>query len=161
MSQTEPTSTIAIRKPLAGHARGIHQLVTYWSERTPVLQRSLGEIYENLREFVIALDGDRVVGCAALHIDWGDLAEVRTVCVADEMRGRGIGEKLVRALIEEAAGLGIEKVFCLTDQPGWFARLGFGPIDKGELPHKVWRDCVHCPIFTQCTEVAMARAAAG
>lgn len=139
------------------HAPAIHDLVKYWADRTPVLPKSLGQIYETLREFIVAVEDDRVIGAAALHIDWADLAEVRSVVVAPDRRGQRVGERLVLAIIDEAAQLGIERVFCLTDQPGWFARLGFGPIDKADLPHKVWRDCMHCPIFTRCTEVAMGR----
>lgn len=150
-------SGITIRRAVVADAPRIHALITWWSERTPVLAKTLGSIYENLREFVVAVDDSEVVGAAALHIDWADLAEVRSVVVANERRGQRIGEALVLALIAEAAELGVERVFCLTDQPGWFARLGFGPIDKADLPHKVWRDCMHCPIFTRCTEVAMGR----
>ncbi|MBI5155211.1 N-acetyltransferase [Candidatus Poribacteria bacterium] len=139
------------------HAPQIHRLISYWAERTPVLPKSLGHIYENLREFVVALDGEQVVGCAAMHIDWADLAEVRSVAVAPDRRNQGIGQRLVEAILRDAEELGIERVFCLTDQVGWFARLGFNPIDKAELPHKVWRDCMNCPIFTKCTEVAMGR----
>jgi len=157
MQSTAASAAISIRPAIVSDAPRIHALVTYWAERTPVLPKSLGSIYENLREFVVAVDGEEVVGAAALHIDWADLAEIRTVVVAPERRNQGLGRMLVEAQIAEAANLGIERVFCLTDQPGWFARLGFGPIDKAELPHKVWRDCLHCPIFTKCTETALAR----
>lgn len=151
------TTTVTIQKARVEHAEQIHRLVKYWSERTPVLPKSLGAIYENLREFVVAIQGGIVIGAAAMHIDWSDLAEIRSVVVDPERQGGGVGHKMIDALIAEADDLGIEKVFVLTDQPGWFARFGFGPIDKSELPHKVWRDCIHCPIFTKCTEVALAR----
>jgi amino-acid N-acetyltransferase len=156
MNRATATS-LRIEHARVAHAPHIHRLISYWAARTPVLPKSLGQIYENLREFVVALDGDSVVGAAALHIDWADLAEIRSVVVEDARRGQGVGQLLIEAQIREAEHLGIEKVFVLTDQPGWFARLGFGPIDKADLPHKVWRDCVHCPIFTACTEVALAR----
>jgi amino-acid N-acetyltransferase len=155
MPQLAPTITIENARVV--HAPQIHRLVSYWASRTPVLPKSLGQIYENLREFVVALDGDAVAGAAALHIDWADLAEIRSVVVEDGRLGQGIGKRLIEHLVEEARVLGIERVFVLTDKPEWFARLGFEPIDKSDLPHKVWRDCVHCPIFTACTEVALAR----
>lgn len=152
------TTALVVRKARVADAPQIHRLITYWAERTPVLPKSLGQVYENLREFVVVLDGEEeVVGAAAMHIDWADLAEIRSVVVHPDRQGTGVGQRMVDALIAEADELGIEKVFVLTDQPGWFARFGFGPIDKAELPHKVWRDCVHCPIFTKCTEVALAR----
>lgn len=153
------TQEIVIAKARIPDAPRIHRLVTYWSERTPVLPKSLGQIYEDLREFVVAREGDRVVGAAAMHIDWSDLAEIRTVVVHPERQKRGIGKRMIEALIEEACQLGIDRVFILTDQAEWFARFGFQVIEKDELPHKVWRDCVHCPIFTHCTEIAMARPA--
>ncbi len=151
------TPNITVIPARVAHARDIHRLVVYWSERTPVLLKSLGQIYENLREFVVAVENDKVVGAAALHIDWADLAEVRTVVVSPDHQGRRIGQMLIEKQVDIARDLGIERVFVLTDKPAWFARLGFGPIDKAELPHKVWRDCVNCPIFTNCTEVALGR----
>ncbi len=154
MIETTPVSVVPAR---VAHARDIHRLVVYWSERTPVLLKSLGQIFETLREFVVALDGDTAIGAAALHIDWADLAEVRTVVVSPDHQNRGVGRKLIEKQIEIARELGIERVFVLTDKPAWFAGLGFGPIDKADLPHKVWRDCVNCPIFTNCTEVALGR----
>ncbi|MCB2156573.1 N-acetyltransferase [bacterium] len=152
------SSTIEVTKARVAHAPEIHRLISYWAERTPVLPKSLGQVYETLREFVVAIEDGRVVGCAAMHIDWADLAEIRSVAVAADRQSAGIGRRLIDALIAEAGELGVEKVFCLTDKPEYFARLGFGAVDKADLPHKVWRDCVHCPIFTQCTEVAMGRA---
>ncbi len=153
----QSSGTITVQQARVPHAAEIHRLIMHWSERTPVLPKNLGQIYENLREFVVALDGEHVVGAAALHIDWADLAEIRSVVVDPNCQGKGVGKLLIEKQMEIAADLGIEKVFVLTDQVGWFARLGFGPIDKADLPHKVWRDCVHCPIFTNCTEVALAR----
>lgn len=158
MTRLEPqTGTLQIVPARIPHAPEIHRLINYWAERTPVLPKSLGQVYETLREFVVALDGDRVVGAAAMHIDWADLAEIRSVVVDPERRSQRVGQAMIEHLIRDADEIGLEKVFVLTDQPGWFARLGFGPIDKADLPHKVWRDCVHCPIFTNCTEVALAR----
>jgi len=151
------TSSLVVVPAKVAHARDIHRLIVYWSERSPVLLKSLGQIYENLREFIVALDGDQVVGAAALHIDWADLAEIRSVVVAADRVNQGVGRSLIERQIEIARDLGIEKVFVLTDKAAWFAKLGFAPIDKAELPHKVWRDCVNCPIFTKCTEVALAR----
>jgi amino-acid N-acetyltransferase len=155
MPQLAPS--IVIESARVAHAPQIHRLISYWASRTPVLPKSLGQIYENLREFAVALEDGQVVGAAALHIDWADLAEIRSVVVEDGRLGQGIGQGLIAHLEEEARHLGIERVFVLTDKPSWFGRLGFEPIDKAELPHKVWRDCIHCPIFTACTVVALAK----
>ena len=152
------TSNLIVDEARIADAVEIHRMVAYWAERTPVLAKSLGEIYENLREFVVARQNGQVVGAAALHIDWADLAEIRTVVVDPSSQGRGIGKALIDKQIDVSKRLGLERVFVLTDRIEWFTKLGFGPIDKSELPHKVWRDCVHCPLFTCCTEVALVRA---
>jgi amino-acid N-acetyltransferase len=123
-----------------------------------MLPRPLGEIYEFLRDFVIALDeqsGD-VVGCCALHVVWEDLAEVRSLAVDDAHRGTGLGRRLVEACIAEACRLGIKRLFALTYVPGFFKKLGFHDLPKETLPHKVWSDCIKCHKFPDCDEQAVA-----
>ncbi len=145
-----------VGEALVQDAAAIQALILYWSQRTPVLEKSLGQIYENLREFVVVRHENKIVGAAAMHIDWGDLAEIRSVVVDEQYKGKGVGKLLIQQQLAVAKRLGIDRVFVLTDQVGFFAHLGFTEIDKGELPHKVWRDCINCPIFLNCTEVAMA-----
>lgn len=149
--------SLTIRPAVVKDAPSIQALILYWSKKTPVLEKSLGQIYENIREFIVVKDGETLVGAAAMHIDWGDLAEIRSVVVHEDYLGKGIGRLLIEQQVKAAEHLGIERVFVLTDRVGFFRHLGFMEIDKGELPHKVWRDCINCPIFLNCTEVAMAR----
>ena len=135
----------------------IHQLINYFADKGEMLARSLSEIYENVRDFFVIRQGEQVVACGALHIDWSDLAEIRSVAVAENSQQQGIGARLIEACLEEAGALGITTVFCFTYQPDFFKRHGFADIDKMELPRKVWIDCYRCPKFPNCDEVALIR----
>jgi amino-acid N-acetyltransferase len=86
---------------------------------------------------------------------WEDLAEVRSLAVRDDRMGRGVGTELVEACISEAIVLGITRVFALTYKPVFFEKLGFQRVDKSELPHKIWSDCLKCSKFPDCDEVAL------
>jgi len=135
----------------------IHQLINYFADKGEMLARPLSEIYESIRDFFVVRQGERVIACAVLHIDWSDLAEIRSVAVAEDSQQQGIGAQLVETCLEEANELGIPTVFCFTYQPDFFKRHGFVDIDKMELPRKVWIDCYRCPKFPNCDEVALIR----
>lgn len=146
-----------IRKPRVGDVPAIKTLIDREAARGSMLARTAMELYENIRDFHTYVDRDGVAGCCALHVDAGELAEVRSLVVREDLRGRRIGAKLVNACVEEARELGVRRVYALTRAPGFFEKLGFKEIDKRELPHKVFRDCVRCPLFPMCDEVAMVR----
>jgi amino-acid N-acetyltransferase len=133
----------------------MHKLINSFAERGQMLPRPLSEIYENVRDYFVARDGDTVVGCAALHVNWSDLAEIRSVAVAEEYQRQHVGFDLVAACIGEARDLGLPTVFCLTYKPAFFEKLQFTKVDKMELPQKVWNECYRCPKFPTCDEVAM------
>ena len=120
-----------------------------------MLARPLSEIYENIRDYFVVREGDKVLACVALHVIWEDLAEVKSLAVAESGQRRGVGSQLVKACLEEAKELGLNTVFCLTYKPAFFERTGFAQIDKGELPQKVWTECFRCPKFPNCDEVAL------
>jgi len=144
-----------IRKPTVGEVPDIQRLINEFADRGEMLPRSLSELYENLRDFDVFVDDGRIVGCCALHICWEDLAEIKSLAVADEFKGSGVGSKFVKRCLEEAAALGIKKVFALTYKPDFFRKHGFQEIDKTELPHKIWNECVKCPKFPNCDETAL------
>ena len=133
----------------------IHQLVNYFADRDEMLARPLSEVYENIRDYFVIKHGERVIACAALHISWSDLAEIKSVAVTEDNQQQGIGAQLIEACLKEAKGLGIATVFCLTYQPGFFEKLRFLQVDKMELPRKVWTECYRCPKFPDCDEVAL------
>jgi amino-acid N-acetyltransferase len=135
----------------------IHRLISHYAAQEQMLPRSLNEIYEGLRDYLVAEHEGRIVGCGACHVVWEDLAEIKSVAVAEEWLGKGVGKRLVETCLEDARALGVTRVFVLTFRPDWFRRRGFRDIDKSELPHKIWTDCINCPKFPDCGEVALIR----
>ena len=119
---------------------------------------SIGDVIERLREFLVAELGDgRLVGCVAVHATWGSLVEVRSLAVLAEQQGRKIGRLLMEAALDDARAVGATEVFTLTYIPEFFRHFGFETVDRNTLPHKVWLDCVKCPKFPDCGEVALKR----
>jgi len=146
-----------LRKARITDARAIHQLLIGYAREGLMLSRPLSEIYESIRDFYVVEDGERVIGTVSLHICWDDLAEVRSLAVATDEEGRGIGRCLVEACLEEACQLGLKRVFALTYKPGFFTKLGFHEIEKSELPQKIWGDCMKCAKFPECDEIALIK----
>jgi len=144
-----------IEKARIGDPPHIRDLIRQYAIRERMLPRSLNSIFDALRDFHVCREGQKVVGCCALHITWTGLVELRSLAVAPEASGRGIGTRLVEQCLAEARELAAERIFVLTYLPGFFARFGFEECGKDELPHKVWADCIHCPKFPDCDEVAM------
>ncbi len=161
MTDAPAQPEVEIRKARMGDVERIHALILANSRRHLMLARSRAEVYTSLRDFEVAEAEGEVVGCGALAIAWENLAEVRSVAVADAWQNRGVGQRLVEACLAEARRLGIGRVFALTMAPVFFGRLGFEEVDKETLPHKIWADCINCPKFpTDCDEVAVAIALA-
>ncbi len=133
----------------------MHKLINYFADKGEMLPRPLSEIYENIRDYFVVREGEQVIACAALHVNWVDLAEIKSVAVAEENQRQGIGDQLIEACLDEAREIGIPTVFCLTYKPAFFERFGFSKIGKMELPHKVWNECYRCPKFPNCDEVAL------
>ena len=133
----------------------MHQLINYFADKSEMLARPLSEIYENIRDYYVIKQGERVIACAALHVSWSDLAEIKSVAVAEDSQLQRIGAQLIEACLREAKELGIPTVFCLTYKPAFFEKFGFSQVDKMELPHKVWSECYRCPKFPNCDEVAL------
>lgn len=145
-----------IRKARMADVKGIHGLIAEYAKKGDMLPRSLADIYENLRDYFVFLGNDgELVGSAAIHIMWEDLAEVRSLAVREGRMRRGVGTQLVESCISEAIMLGIGRVFALTYKPEFFEKLGFHVVDKAELPQKIWADCLKCSKFPDCDEVAL------
>lgn len=144
-----------IRKARASDVPAMQRLVNFFADRGDMLHRSLAQLYESLRDFFVAEEDGEVVGCVALHVVWRDLAEIRSLAVAEEAQGKGYGKRLVLECLREAPTLDIERVFALTYKPAFFENLGFRVCDRAELPRKVWTECVHCPKFYDCQEIAV------
>ena len=129
-----------VEKARISDATQMHKLINYFAEKDEMLARPLSEIYENIRDYVVVREDEQVSACAALHVSWSDLDEIKSVAVAEDCQRQGIGDQLIEACLKEAKELGIPTVFCLTYKPACFERFGFSQIDKMELPHKVWSE---------------------
>lgn len=150
-----------IRPARVGDVPSIQELIRTFADRKLMIRRSPGELYESIREFFVAVDDEgQVLGCAALHVFWADLAELKCLAVSEEAQGQGVGRKLVDACWASAAVLEIQTVFTLTYVANFFERCGFHQVEKSELPHKIWNECVRCPLFPNCNEIALVRTVA-
>jgi amino-acid N-acetyltransferase len=154
LTMTDPVFTV--RPARLADVPALHVLINQWAGKRYMLARSQGELYETIRDFLIAeAEPGGLVGCCALHIDTATIGEVKSLAVAEGVQGKGIGAKLMEACLGEAARLGIERVFCLTYQVEFFTRIGFVKVDRSRLPEKVWGECVRCHKFLDCDETAM------
>jgi amino-acid N-acetyltransferase len=132
-------------------------LINGYAADGTMLPRTEFEISENLRDFTVAFSGDRLIGCGALHFYSPTSGEIRSVAVAKESEHHGVGRKLVESLEGEARDYGIDAVFAFTYVTDFFRKLGYMPVERGLLPLKVWKDCLHCPKFQCCDEIAVVK----
>jgi len=146
-----------IRHAVIEDVKTMHKLLNSYAEKGLLLPRSLSELYSHLRDFVVLAshEDSSVHGVCGLGICWEDLAEIKSLAVAEQFQGRGFGFQLVQRCLEEARSLGLKRAFTLTYVPAFFAKLGFREEEKSHLPHKVWVDCLKCPKFPNCDETAL------
>ncbi len=152
-----PASEPTIRRAGVADVPAMGRIINGAAEFGLMLPRSLSSMYENVREFHVADDGGQVIGVCGLSVVWANLAEVCALAVTQSHRGRGIGRRLVEACMEESAVLGVRRVMTLTYEREFFEKLGFGVLDRQELPLKVWSECIRCPKNQDCDEIAMVR----
>lgn len=144
-----------LRKAKLSDVENIMNLINGFADQGLMLPRSRNTLYEHLREFLIIEEDLKIIAVGSLHIIWDDLAEIRALAVSKEHQGRGLGKTLVQHLLKEAEELECPKVFTLTYQTDFFAHCGFTLISKEDMPHKVWKECIHCVKFPNCDENAM------
>ena len=148
---------VVFRKATMPDVEQIHALVNDYAAKGLMLPRSRNMLYECLREFTVVEEDGRFLGAGGLHIIWEDLAEIRALALVPEAQGRKLGKQLVLTLLEEARSLHIPRVFALTYNVDFFVSCGFRVISKDDLPHKVWKECISCPQFPNCDEMAVIR----
>lgn len=150
---------IILRRATVADIKPIHSYLLAGATDALLLPRSLSELYGRTRDFLVLTDANAtVLGCCALSIVWENMAEIRSLFVDSSLRGKGYGRKLVEACMHEGtAVLGVEQFFTLTYQREFFQSLGFEVVGKEVLPQKVWADCIHCPKFPDCDEIAMVK----
>ncbi len=151
---TTDTPAGQIRPARMSDVPAIHALLQHFAEQGLLLGRSISSLYDQLRDFIV-YDAGGIQGVCALHICWDNLAEIRSLAVRDGWQGRGLGKALVLSCLDEARSLEIGQVFVLTYQAEFFRKLEFIDIDKQQLPHKIWSDCLQCPKFPDCDEEAL------
>ncbi len=149
---------MAIKKAIVKEVGEIHKLLSRYADQGLLLPRSLSEIYDHLRDFSVIEDvNGSIMAVCALGVCWEDMGEIRSLAVIERHQGKNFGTLLVENCLEEAVSLGLKKVFALTYVPVFFTKLGFRVIEKSTLPHKIWADCLKCPKFPDCDEIAMLR----
>ena len=147
-----------IRKANINDAKKIQFLINVYAEKDLMLPRSLNEIYENIRDFWVCEQKNKIIGSCALHpVGWENMAEIKSLAVLRNNQRKGIGRTLVNNCIEEAKVLKIKNLFVLTYVPKFFKQLGFKKISKSKLPHKIWADCYKCHKFPNCNEEALIK----
>jgi len=146
-----------VRKAQIQDIKQIQSLINYFAKKDIMLPRSLNELYDNIRDFWVFEDRQRIIACCALHVCWQDLAEIKSLAVEKAKQNLGIGKRLIQACIAEAKEIGAKKIFALTYQPAFFKKFGFKTTKTTFLPHKVWAECINCPKFPDCQETAMVK----
>ncbi|MCP3917069.1 MAG: N-acetyltransferase [bacterium] len=146
-----------IRKARVGDVEPILELVNSLATDQVMLPRSPASVVEKVRDFLVAEVDGVFAGCGALAIIWTDIGEVRSIAVAPEFQKLGLGRRMADELLAEAETLGLARVMAFTYVTGFFEKLGFSVVDHASLPHKVFNDCLNCPKFNKCDEVAVLK----
>ena len=156
-NQTASNKGIEIRKAAMQDIPALLELINGYAAKGIMLARTEFEMSENMRDFMVAYAGSQLVGCGALHFYSPTVGEIRSLAVAESHKTHGIGRLIVDSLVYEAKLYGLDAVFAFTYVPGFFAKVGFHEVERGELPLKAWKDCLRCPKFHACDEIAVVR----
>lgn len=149
---------LTYRKASLADIPAMQELVSPQVEDGTILVRNNDEIATNIRSYILACDGEKLVGFTALHVHSPELAEVRSLIVNEAYRGQGVGSGLVEHALEEGCKLGLKRILALTYAAHFFERLSFAEIPKESLPeHKIWADCIKCKHFPVCNEIALIK----
>jgi amino-acid N-acetyltransferase len=154
---TRATTALDLRKARMRDIPAMLRLINGYAAKAIMLPRTELDLAENIRDFTVAYSGGDLAGCGALHYYTPTSAEVRSLAVADEFKGAGAGRAIVETLEEEAHASSLDAIFAFTYVPGFFRRLGFSEVERGDLPLKAWKDCMRCPKFHCCDEIAMLK----
>ncbi len=155
--ETVANKHIEVRKASMQDIPALLALINGYAAKGVMLSRTEFELSENMRDFMVAYDGRTLAGCGALHFYSPTMGEIRSLAVAESHKKQGIGRLIVDALVHEAKLYGLDAVFAFTYVEGFFAKAGFNVVERGELPLKAWKDCLRCPKFQACDEIAVVR----
>ncbi len=153
----DATIAIELRKARMGDVAPLLELINGYASQGIMLPRTEFEISESIRDFSVAYSGGRLVGCGALHFYSPTTGEIRSLAVAECAKTHGVGRRIVETLVAEAAHYSLDAIFAFTYVPDFFRKLAFEEVERGALPLKAWKDCLRCPKFQCCDEIAMIR----
>jgi amino-acid N-acetyltransferase len=145
-----------IRKAELQDVPALFKLISRYVLERILLPRPLTNLYEDVWEFTVAEENGKLLGCGALKFYNQELAEMRSLCVDERLKSKGVGKKLTEALLDEAERYGLKTVFALTVVPAFFEKLGFRMAPRHRFPVKVYEDCLGCPKYSCCDEVAVS-----
>ena len=154
---TRTSENITVRKASMKDIPNLLALINAYATSGIMLARTEFELSENMRDFWVAYEGYTLVGCGALHFYSPTMGEVRSLAVAESHKKYGIGRLIVDAIVREAWDYNLDAIFAFTYVPGFFGKVGFNEVERGELPLKAWKDCLRCPKFHSCDEIAVLR----
>lgn len=147
---------VFVRRAEPADAQELHALLENFVRPGMLLPRTLKQVYQSIRDFIVVVDRGRIVGAGALKIYSATTAEIGALAVADDHQGTGLGGRVVETLVHDARALGLQRVFALTLRDRFFHRLGFETVPITEFPEKIAADCVGCARRTACIEIAVA-----
>ena len=148
-------SGLTVRKAVMRDIPPILDLINGYAANGVMLPRTEFELSEAIRDFTVVTRGDELLGCGALHFYSPTTAEIRSLAVAERAKTHGVGRKLVEALVTEARTYELDAIFAFTYVVEFFSKVGFHVVERGVLPLKAWKDCLRCPKFQACDEIAV------
>ena len=151
------SAPLTVRKARMHDIRPILDLINGYAAKGVMLPRTEFEMSEAIRDFSVVMQGEQLLGCGALHFYSPTFGEIRSLAVAEYAKTKGVGRRLVEALVKEAKAYELDAVFAFTYVVGFFNKLNFHEVERGMLPLKAWKDCVRCPKFQACDEIAVLR----
>jgi amino-acid N-acetyltransferase len=149
---------LTVRKARINDIHALLAVINGYAAKGVMLPRTEFEMSENIRDFTVVYSGDRLAGCGALHFYTPTTAEVRSLAVDPAVKCHGIGRVLMEALEAEAREHELHAIFAFTYVADFFRKMGFVEVDRGSLPLKAWKDCLRCPKFQCCDEIAVLKA---
>jgi amino-acid N-acetyltransferase len=155
--RTVKPRNLTVRKAAMRDIAPMLEVINEYAAKGIMLPRTEFEMSENMRDFSVVYSGNELLGCGALHFYSPTMGEVRSLAVAEKAKTMGIGRLVVETLVKEALDYELDAIFAFTYVPGFFAKVGFDEIERGELPLKAWKDCLRCPKFQSCDEIAVLR----
>ena len=148
---------LTARKAVMCDIPPVLDLINGYAAQGVMLPRTEFEISEAIRDFTVVTREGELLGCGALHFYTPTFGEIRSLAVRQEAKTHGVGRRLIEALVEEAHEYDLDAVFAFTYVVDFFQKVGFQVVERGMLPLKAWKDCVRCPKFQACDEIAVLR----